>query len=557
MWLLVVVLAVVMFVALLSFTNGNKANVSMAVGVADDGTTASGFEGGAGTARDPYLIATPMQLRYLSATSSLWGGNYYYKLVDGIEVTSTEWTPIGSTPSFVGTFDGNGKTITFSQTVSGDEITPVGLFANLGSESCVQNLGIDWHNLSAYNSSLVGGIAGSVSESATIKNCFVDGSINASYFSGSDIGGIVGSNSGTIQNCYNMSSISASATVADPRVVYNGGGIAGYSSGTISNCYNTGNISISVTSERFGSVTAYAGGIAGSATSIKDCFTLLSGSYSVSASADESYSGAITTSSSGVEYSYYNKGSGLGTLDVELSSKLNDATDFGMDGELAWSQAWDFDKIWGINASENSGLPVFRAFYPFDYTITYQYDRTGENAEQPNVIVGFQVLFDGPAPYQVKLAGNDLFTNADIEYTQWKQLDNGAIYTCGSEYSLTQSVVLCANWLYPLVDVEIVIALQTQSEAGIVVYLVQNTNIIKQFVVIGAQTQTISCELEPNTEYTIIVFKPYTWQVEYSDNGVLENGNFVFATAESSSDTPTQYTITVSGGSIPNNWWIV
>ena len=138
MWLLAFVL-VLTIIAVLPMPNDNRINVNTAVaqGVADDGTTAIAFAGGTGTEEDPYQIATPMQLRLLSETTdyvTYWGSGtfdgismsttiekaVYYELTADLEMTSTDWTPIGSggTNYFYGYFDGQGHTITFANEVT-------------------------------------------------------------------------------------------------------------------------------------------------------------------------------------------------------------------------------------------------------------------------------------------------------------------------------------------------------------------------------------------------------------------------------------------------------
>lgn len=83
-----------------------------------DGSLASGFAGGKGTASDPYIINHPSQLAYLaealgnddSMATSL--STKYYRLEANLDLNHLEWTPIGTwdTP-FSGHFDGNGHTV--------------------------------------------------------------------------------------------------------------------------------------------------------------------------------------------------------------------------------------------------------------------------------------------------------------------------------------------------------------------------------------------------------------------------------------------------------------
>lgn len=128
-------------------------------------------------------------------------------LLDSITI-SGDWTPIGvysnsttSAKPYSGTFNGNGKTVTFEN--------------------------ITHDNTAMYSSGLFQMVSGSV------KNLIIDGSISrdvAGY-----IGGITGYlNGGTIENCVNKATIT--------NVAANGtGGIVGYvanSTATIKNCVN-------------------------------------------------------------------------------------------------------------------------------------------------------------------------------------------------------------------------------------------------------------------------------------------------------------------------------
>lgn len=82
-----------------------------------DGTIAEAYDGGDGSAENPYQIATPQQLALLAQqTNNSTGGDAYYILTDDIclnqEGVALNWTPIGQPNAFfIGHFDGNGRTI--------------------------------------------------------------------------------------------------------------------------------------------------------------------------------------------------------------------------------------------------------------------------------------------------------------------------------------------------------------------------------------------------------------------------------------------------------------
>ena len=110
-----------------------------------------------------------------------------------------DWTPIApNTATYAGKFDGQGHTIS-GLYFNNEEEDYVGIFGQLCDGGEIQNVGL--------------------------KN---------SYFRGRNyIGGVVGKNNGTVENCYNTGNV-----VGDKWV----GGVCGYNDGTNNNCYNTGKV---------------------------------------------------------------------------------------------------------------------------------------------------------------------------------------------------------------------------------------------------------------------------------------------------------------------------
>lgn len=212
------------------------------------------FQGGSGTADDPYTIADANQLsRFRDEVNS---GNDFagktVKLSADIDLAHGEWTPIGastrkgsgiasgSTP-FRGTFDGTGHTVSgLSITTSPDADYAVGLFGAVVGGT-VTNLQLRDVSLSAANSELAGGVAGLLTAGGTVSGVSVSGSISAH----AGVGGVVGrmTLTGTISDCSNAASVTAMTGVG------NVGGIVGaayYTSDkgemVIENCENTGTV---------------------------------------------------------------------------------------------------------------------------------------------------------------------------------------------------------------------------------------------------------------------------------------------------------------------------
>ena len=143
--------------------------------------------------------------------------------------------------------------------------------------------------------SYTGGVAGYNFGAGTIENCYNAGSVSASAsgsgsYSFSTAGGICGINDGTIENRRNDGSGSASGSgsySSSPA-----GGICGINNGTIENCYNTGSVSASASgSGSYSSSTA--GGVCGhNYNTVKNC--LNTGKVSTSgSSASSGYAGGV------------------------------------------------------------------------------------------------------------------------------------------------------------------------------------------------------------------------------------------------------------------------
>ena len=191
------------------------------------------------------------------------GRTRHYKLIQNILLTTpaageSNWTAISS---FEGSFNGQGYTI--SNLTINSTANYQGMFGTINSAGIVQNVGLVGG--SVIGNGYIGGIAGS--NSGIVTNCYATGSASAA--ASSRVGGIVGSNSGTVTNCYAAGDVSAADNSGSA------GGIVGSnsSSGTVTNCCTTGNISATGSS-------GSAGGIAGSnGGTVTNCYT--TGSASV------------------------------------------------------------------------------------------------------------------------------------------------------------------------------------------------------------------------------------------------------------------------------------
>jgi hypothetical protein len=140
------------------------------------------------------------------------------------------WQPIGTwADRFTGSFDGGGYEIRDLFINRPDDEYCVGLFGCVDVGSGIKNLGVvnvvvtgRLHN--------VGGLVGT--NWGTVSNCYSTGNVTGDV----GVGGLVGWNeAGTVNNSYST----ASVTGEDEHV----GGLAGGNGGTVSNSYSTGSVS--------------------------------------------------------------------------------------------------------------------------------------------------------------------------------------------------------------------------------------------------------------------------------------------------------------------------
>ena len=190
------------------------------------------------------------------------GGTYV--LDNDIDLSSIEnWTPIGASETpFTGTFDGQGHQIT-GLTVDSDS-NDQGLFGYVGSGGTVKNVTVSGTVSGRGSNISVGGVVGK--NSGTIENCHNTVAVSGSGTGGSGdsifVGGVVGYNSsGTITNCSNTSTVSGDGSKGDNIYV---GGVVGYNSkGTVTNCSNTGTVSGNGSVNGFYGDSISVGGVVG------------------------------------------------------------------------------------------------------------------------------------------------------------------------------------------------------------------------------------------------------------------------------------------------------
>ena len=147
-----------------------------------------------------------------------WSQGAQVQLLADISLEGTDFAPI---PTFGGSFDGGGHTIS-GLSVTGS-LSPAGLFGTLQPTAVVKNLKVSGVVAPDGDGMTVGGIAGE--NYGTLANCGFTGEVVGK----TDVGGIAGANYGALRGCAASGSITGSNRT---------GGIAGYSGGLISSCRN-------------------------------------------------------------------------------------------------------------------------------------------------------------------------------------------------------------------------------------------------------------------------------------------------------------------------------
>lgn len=233
-----------------SFTVTDDATITVALeyaGAAWDGTTKSEPSQSEGI----YRISTAEELAWFADKVSA-DNTVSAVLIDRINLNGKTWTSMGKYNSesyqneFAGTFDGAGYMISGLKAENG-------LFAALSATGVVKNVTVSGDIQGEGN---VGGIVGT--NAGLIENCLFTGSIqNTKTYSTGGIAGRCSTGTGIIRNCVNMANISFTGALYTATQV-NLGGIVGYTYGEVSNCYNRGELSANA------SYAQAVGGIVGS-----------------------------------------------------------------------------------------------------------------------------------------------------------------------------------------------------------------------------------------------------------------------------------------------------
>ena len=169
-----------------------------------------------------------------------WGDDTRIKLNVDLDMTASTWNPFGRVNGEIlpyrRTFDGQGHTLRI-KIDNGTSENYQGLFAQLNG--IVKNLHLDCY-IKVGNARMVAGICGE--NNGIIENCWVSGHIESDHYSAHDaeLGGIAGinENDGAIKYCC------VTADVKNTDGNFGVGGIAGSNDGSIQHVTFTGSVSV-------------------------------------------------------------------------------------------------------------------------------------------------------------------------------------------------------------------------------------------------------------------------------------------------------------------------
>lgn len=311
-----------------------------------DGSIASAFAGGTGTAENPYQIATGAQLAYLA--SSVNSGETYagknFVLTADIDLNRLPWTPIANAFSdalfggsdyriFAGNLDGQGYAV--SNVAIGSEKVPLesdvfGLFGV--TEGKISNLHLNTvsihgiaKNVSGYVIGLAGGLIGSAS--GNVENCHVtgltmtmktpDSGSAAAYW----IGGLVGAlDAGQIDEC------SASGKITEKSGKGSIGGLIGELGKTSKITYSRANVALDVKPNHKGG--ADVGGFIGKGNGKSNAETVIRNCYATGDVTGGAYTGGFAGGIWGLNIiNCYTTGNVSGAANSMASFAGTDASD--------------------------------------------------------------------------------------------------------------------------------------------------------------------------------------------------------------------------------------
>ncbi|HEX3944411.1 MAG TPA: hypothetical protein VHW69_10020, partial [Rhizomicrobium sp.] len=299
--------------------------------------------------------------------------------------------PYSSVPiptTFAGKLEGLGNRLA-NLTVQDSSSGEVGLFANLGSGSVVENITLSRVNISGAAAESVGSFVGE--SFGTLRNTHATGRITASIPDGTG-GGLAGGNEGVITqssaNCMVSGGWAAGLAGEDSGTINNSfasgsehggvmGGLTAFEVGTIEDSYSTGSIKTDASVE--------AGGIAG----ITSAFALVERSFSTGSitTGDGSFVGGIVGYIDGgaIDQSF-----AAGSLSVGMNGAVGGlvAGACGCEGNAAINNSYAAGSARGKSGSQIGGIVGFTQ-EDIAITATYSTGAVNGNGAYKGGFIGF------------------------------------------------------------------------------------------------------------------------------------------------------------------------
>ena len=204
-----------------------------------------------------YHISTAEQLAGLAqlvndkATPVLFGGKTIY-LDNDLDLSGSQWTPIGNGDNFVrhfaGTFDGqHHKIMNLYHHYTGDELVRNGLFGVVSDGGTLKNLLVIDADIASNDGSLLAGILADWVNGGTVENCYTSGKIENNV-GDKMVGGLIGQCTWSTQVKGCASDATVISTESDEDHVDTVGGLIGQwensaDSSSITDCWFGGSVS--------------------------------------------------------------------------------------------------------------------------------------------------------------------------------------------------------------------------------------------------------------------------------------------------------------------------
>lgn len=286
------------------------------------------------------------------------------------------WTPIGLSTStaYAGTFDGRGHTIKGLYIDAACDNSA--LFGKISGTVCNLTVSGNVENPKNYNQALI--VA--VNDKGHVENCKTYGTVAGLY----NVGGVVGTNYGTIKGCENHADVTCASLYDEQNV---GGICAIVSGGTITECANYGNISGTKYNvggivgksnygpdkinyvANYGNITANrnAGGIVGYCITSNLHHAFVSGSITVKEATFVGHIAGYAGNESGFSDLYYERdmkvNAEVGEVAHQSYSTRATASDL-LSGETAYILGVPFGQTLGFDKMPRLGAPqVYRGKY--------------------------------------------------------------------------------------------------------------------------------------------------------------------------------------------------